>query len=282
MNPYPPQFWLYQSAFVMQLVALALFVGYATAPRRSLSSAATAALGLSLALLGFFALLYSLRVGRLPLASGFEFVLVWSMALTALVVWVEWRHKLGLLGAFLVPLSALTLLMGFRFGHDDANATLGLPPGWLLLHVLLVVAAFACFTATAGVAGAYLVQAQQLKRKTLGVLSEQLPALGELEALTTRLGAAGLALLTGSLLAGFVWKWRWFGQFGLDDPKVRFALCVLFAWSGLLLLRRQGALQGRRLALAILFVFLAIFFGYYLVNLYFGGHGFLQASLGGV
>lgn len=281
MNPMPPQFWLYQSAFVMQLVAVALFVGYAAAPRRSLSSAATAALGLSLGLLGLFALLYSLRVGRLPLASGFEFVLVWSMALTLLVVRVEWKHQLGLLGAFLAPLSALTLLMGFRFVKDGSAPALGLPAGWLLAHVLFVVGAFACFTATAGVAGAYLVQARQLKRKQLGALSYQLPALGELEALTARLGMAGLGLLVASLLAGFAWKWRWFGMLGLADPKVRFALGVLLAWSGVLLLRRQGALQGRRLALAILLIFLAIFLGYYLVNIYFGGHGFLQASMGG-
>lgn len=277
----PPHFWLYQSAFVLQLVAVALFVGYAASPRRAFSSAATAALALSLLLLGLFAGLQGLRHGRLPLASSFEFVLVWGLALTGLVVWVEWRHQLGLLGVFLSPLSSLTLLMGFRMARAAAEPAPGLAPAWLLLHVLLGVGAFACFSATAGTAGAYLVQARQLKRKQLGPLSYQLPPLGVLEALAARLGWAGLALLGSSLAAGFVWKLRWYGHLGLDDPKVRFALGVLSAWSGALWLRRQGALQGRRLALAFLLLFLAVFLGYYLVNLYFGGHAFLQPSSGG-
>jgi ABC-type uncharacterized transport system permease subunit len=277
----PAHFWMYQSAFLLQLVALALFVGYAVSPRRSFSSAATAALGLSLALLAFFTVLLGARVGRLPLASGFEFVLVWSLALTSLVVWVEWRHQLGLLGLFLTPLGALTLLMGFPFARTVAQPVEGLPTALLFLHVALVVAAFACFSATAGVAGAFLVQARQLKRKHLGSVSYHLPALGVLDALAARLTLGGLLLLAWSLVAGFAFKWRWYGALGLDDVKVRFAMGVLAAWTGLLLLRRQGALQGRRLAWMQILFFVALFLAYYVVNRFWGGHGFLQALQGG-
>ncbi len=278
MNPMPQHFWLFQSAFVLQLVAVALFVGYAAAPRRAFSSAATAALGLSFALLLFYAVLKGSAAGRLPLASGFEFVLVWSLALTALVVWVEWRHQLGLLGAFLTPLSALTLLMGFPFARRVAVPAEGLPNALLFLHVALVVAAFACFTATAGVAGAYLVQARQLKRKHLGPASYHLPALGALDALAARLALAGLGLLGWGLAAGFAFKLRWYGQWGFEDVKVRFALGVLAAWAGVLLLRRQGALQGRRLAWLQILLFILMFLAYYVVNRFWGGHGFLQAA----
>lgn len=280
MSALPANFWLFQSAFVLQLVALSLFVGYAVAPRRGLSSAATAALGLSLLLLLFFATLMGFKQGRLPLASGFEFVVAWSAALTALVVWAEWRHQLGLLGFFLVPPSALTLLMGFRFAKADSIPAEGLPAGWLLAHVVLAMAAFACFTVSSGVAGAWLVQDRQLRRKALGPLSYRLPALGVLEALAARLAGIGLGALAFSLAAGFVWKWIWYRHFGLDDPKVLFAISVLLAYGGALLLRRQAVLQGRRLAALFVLFFFAVLFSYYLVNIYFGGHGFLQAAPG--
>jgi ABC-type transport system involved in cytochrome c biogenesis permease subunit len=271
-----PSFWLYQSAFGLQLVALALFSGYAAAPRRSFSSAATACLALSLALLLAQAGALGQAYHGLPLASGFEFVLLWSAILTALVVWVEWRHQLGLLGAFVSPLSAVTLLMGFRFAREAAQPAAGLPTPWLLVHVLCVVAAFACFTATAGVAGAFLVQQRQLKRARLGSLSYTLPPLGVLESLAARLGLAGLSLLGLSLWAGFLWRWRWSGGFGLEDAKVQFAVAVAGAWCVALLLRARGLLQGRRLAYAFIVLFLIVLFGYYLVNLYLSGHGFLR------
>ena len=218
MSPLPANFWLFQSAFVLQLVALSLFVGYAVAPRRGLSSAATAALSLSLALLLFFDALMGFKQGRLPLASGFEFVVAWCIGLTALVVWAEWRHQLGLLGFFLTPPSALTLLMGFRFVKADAVPAEGLPAGWLLAHVVLAMAAFACFTVSSGVAMAWLVQDRQLKRKALGMLSYQLPALSALESLAARLAAVGLGALAFSLAAASATSGQVAGGFSASRP----------------------------------------------------------------
>lgn len=276
----PPHFWLFQAAFVLQLVALALFVGYALAPRRGRSAAATVSLTLSLALLFLYFVLLGRQDGRLPLSSGFEFLLVWGIALTALVVWVEWRHQLGLLGAFVTPPSVLVLLMVFRFARADATPTPGLPAGWLLLHVLGLVVAFACFTTAAGVAGAWLVQSRQLKRKALGALSYQLPPLEALDSLAAGLAAAGLLTWVLGLAAGFTWRLHWDGQWGFGDPSVRFALGIASAYGAALLLRARGALRGRRLALLFILLFLVVLFGYYLVSLYFGGHSFLQPRAG--
>jgi len=86
------------------------------------------------------------------LTNGFEAVSAWGLALTALVVEVEWRHRLGLLGAFLAPLSAATLLMGFRFAQSADQAMQGLGDAWLLTHVALAMLSYALFTAAAGAA----------------------------------------------------------------------------------------------------------------------------------
>jgi ABC-type transport system involved in cytochrome c biogenesis permease subunit len=279
MNP-PPYFWLYQAAFLLQAPALLLFLAYAWQARRALSLTATGLLSASLALHLLFTALSASADGRLPLASGFEALSLWGLALTGLVVWVEWRHQLGLLGAFLSPLSLLTLLMGFRFAQADAQPVPGLQDWRLLVHVALAMAAYALFTGAAGVAGAYLVQERQLKAKRMARLLYQLPSLQELEGLLARLILAGVSALGLGLLAGFAWRLSYDGSLGLDDPKVGFSLGVGALYGLALALRRRGAIGGRRLAWLALLTFVLLFLGYYLVNLYLGGHGFLKTAGG--
>jgi HemX protein len=277
MTDTPPVFfWLYQAAFVLQLPALALFVSYAVKPKRSLALAATAFLAASLVAHAVFTALLAFSSGRLPLASGFEAVSAWGLALTALVVEVEWRHRLGLLGVFLAPLSAATLLMGFRFALSADQPVPGLGDTWLLTHVALAMLSYAFFTAAAGAAGAYLVQDLQLKSKRMGALFYELPPLGELEALLARLAGAGLAALCLAVGMGFVWRLRLGFPLLSADPKIGFSLGMALAYALGLAARWRGPLRGRRFAWLCMLLFLALFFGVYLVDLYFGGHAFLR------
>jgi len=277
MTESPPVFfWLYQTAFVLQLPAVLLFVSYAFKPKRVLALLATGLLAASLAEHVLFTALLAWSSGRLPLASGFEAVSAWGLALTALVVEVEWRHRLGLLGAFLAPLSAATLLMGFRFALSADQAVPGLGDAWLLCHVALAMLSYAFFTAAAGAAGAYLVQDRQLKSKRMGALFYELPPLGELEALLARLAGAGLLALCLAIAAGFVWRLRLGLPLASTDPKIGFSLGMALAYGFGLAARLQGPLRGRRFAWLCVLLFLTLFFGVYLVDLYFGGHAFLR------
>jgi len=275
-----PYFWLYQCAFGLQIPAVALFLAYAFSPRRAFSATATGFLSASLGCHALFVALSAWGAGRLPLASGFEALSAWGLVLTALVVAVEWRYKMGLLGAFLAPLSAATLLMGFRFAQADAAPIPGLDDAWLLAHVALVMASYAPFTAAAGVAGAYLVQERQLKAKRLDPLFYELPSLQALEGLLAALAGAGAGSLGLGLLAGFVWRWHYDHSLGLGDATVLYSVAMVWLYAVGLWLRARGPLRGRRFAWLCLAGFLLVFFGYYLVNLYFGGHEFLQSGGG--
>jgi HemX protein len=273
---HPAFFWLYEAAFGLQLPALVLFLSYAFKPKRSLALAATAFLAASLLAHLTFTALLALNAGRLPLTNGFEAVSAWGLALTALVVEVEWRHRLGLLGAFLAPLSAATLLMGFRFAQSADQTMPGLGDAWLLTHVALAMLSYALFTAAAGAAGAYLVQDGQLKAKRMGALFYELPPLGELESLLARLAGAGLAALGLAIATGFVWRLRLGLPLFSADPKIGFSLGMAAAYALGLLARWRGPMKGRRFAWLCVALFVALFFGVYLVDLYFGGHAFLR------
>jgi HemX protein len=156
----------------------------------------------------------------------------------------------------------------------------GLDDAWLLSHVALAMLSYAPFTAAAGVAGAYLVQERQLKAKRLDPLFYQLPSLQALEGLLAALAGAGAAALGLGLLAGFVWRWRYDHSLGLGDPTVLYSVAMVWLYGVGLWLRARGPLRGRRFAWLCLAGFLLVFFGYYLVNLYFGGHEFLQPGGG--
>ncbi|MGH7441996.1 MAG: cytochrome C assembly family protein [bacterium] len=272
----PPFFGLYQAAFALQVPALLLFVVYAFLPRRPLALAAVACLAASLAVHIGFTACFAAAAGRLPLASGFEAVSFWGLLLTALVVCVEWRHRLGLLGAFLAPLSAATLLMGFRFARSASQAVPDLGDARLLAHVALAMLAFALFTVAAGVAGAYLVQERQLKAKRMGILSYELPPLDELERLLYRLARTGVGAFVLSIIAGYTWRIHLGLPLVSADPKVVFSLAVVAAYALCLVRRWRGSLGGRHFAVACVVLFLVLFFGVYLVDLYFGGHAFLR------
>ena len=283
MNPVTvsiPQFWLYQAAFFLQLVAVILFFVYAAEPRRGFSLAARTSLTAAVILQGVFLVFLGVAQGGLPLASGFGALCFWSLDLAVLVLWAEWRHKLGLLGAFLAPLSALMLLMGFRFARVSSQATPGLAELWLALHVALAMFSYACFTVAAGTAAAYLVQARQLKRKQMSRWLYQLPPLNDIEALASAFALIGSAALGISLAAGFIWERKLGLAPTFADPKVLFNIFLWLAYAGTSIMRRRFALRGRRYAFILLLLFVLVFFGYYLVNLYFGGHEFLTPAVG--
>src|SRR5258708_6120407 len=95
-------FWIYQSAFVLQLLVLALFLGYAARAQRSFSVAATWLLGFSGLLQLFFTLLLAAHDRALPLGNAFEALNFWALIFTAVTLALEIRYQIGLLGLFLV------------------------------------------------------------------------------------------------------------------------------------------------------------------------------------
>jgi ABC-type transport system involved in cytochrome c biogenesis permease subunit len=265
-------FWLFQTAFALQLLAVALFAGYAVKPSRNFSVAATLTLGFALGLQCLFTLLVAFHNSSLPLGNAFEALNFWALLFTALALRLEWRYQMGLLGAFLAPFSALLMLMGIRFSHVADGAELPVGGIFLFLHVGLPMAGYALFTASAGVAMAWLIEARQIKTLHLGPVYE-LPALEVLEKLATRLAAWGLLGLSAGLLAGFLGNREQFVVHLGSDPKIAMSFMAWLFYAASLLLRK-GGLRGKRFAYLLLLGFVALFFSYYLVNVFWGGHAF--------
>ncbi len=124
-------FWIYQTAFVVQLLSLSLYLAYAARAERGFAVAATWLLSFSALLQLLFTAMLAFRDQAVPLGNAFEALNFWALLFSGVTLVLELRYQVGLLGVFLVPFSALLILMGFRF--EEALPLSVAPLGGLFL-----------------------------------------------------------------------------------------------------------------------------------------------------
>src|SRR4051794_12818712 len=127
---------------------------------------------------------------------------VW-LVVGAYLIW-GCRPRYRLLGLAVMPLAAVLFAVTRIGGGTRAGQTSDYGNLFLVLHVGLVLAAFAGFTLAAGLAGLYLWQESRLKRRAADILRLRLPPLASLERLTWRTIVVSVPLLTFGLVIGIV------------------------------------------------------------------------------
>ena len=160
---------------------------------------------------------------------------VWLVVGAYLIWGCNARYRL--LGLGVMPLAAALLVLahvgggtGLAAGSDYGNL-------FLVLHVGLVLAAFAGFTLAAALAGLYLWQERRLKRRSADILRLRLPSLATLERLTARTIAWGLPALTLGIASGLV---RLEQDGGGIDALMAVTFLTWAVYGGFLLLRPTG------------------------------------------
>jgi ABC-type uncharacterized transport system permease subunit len=273
----PPYFILFRIAFDSLVLALVLSGAYLVVPRPALIRTSLVAVLVALVSHSLFFALTWIGQGGLPLVSNFGSLSFLALGLVWVFFVVEWRYRLGILGTFILPIPTLFLLMGFRFVLLPAppSNVLAMHNGYLAGHVAFSMLAYAFFTTAAGVALAYLVQHRQLKSRHPGAVAYRLPPLEELERLCFFCVWAGFVLLSVGMLAGAMWSLQTLGRLQWD-AKVFLSLCLWLLYGFYLAMRQAGGFRGRHSAALLLLGFFVFFFGYYLANVYGGGHKFLN------
>jgi ABC-type uncharacterized transport system permease subunit len=127
---------------------------------------------------------------------------VWLVVGAYLIWGCSPRYRL--LGLGVMPLAAALFLVARVGGGTDAGASSHYGNLFLVLHVGLVLAAFAGFTLAAALSAVYLWEERRLKRRAADILRLRLPSLVVLERLTKRTVLVSLPLLTLGLAAGLV------------------------------------------------------------------------------
>lgn len=168
------------------------------------------------------------------------------------LIWAR-STSLSVLGAVVAP-AALVVLAAARLSPSgeavEELTTLG------RVHIALATIGVALFALATAVAGVYLLQERNLKRKKFdGVLFKRVAALETLDTLAHRLIVVGFPIFTLSLMLGVVWVSQ--RASGFDRPEYPIALITWLSFAGLLVGRTTLGWRGRKAAALTIVGFVA-------------------------
>ncbi|MBA3364319.1 MAG: cytochrome c biogenesis protein CcsA [Actinobacteria bacterium] len=176
---------------------------------------------------------------------------VW-LVVGAYLIW-GCRARFRLLGLGVMPLVFGLLLLAWAGGGTAVGSESRYPDLFLVLHVGLVLAAFAGFTLAAALSGLYLWQEHQLKRhEGARMLRLRAPSLVSLDATSARTIAVALPALTLGIGAGLA---RLASEGGELDPLMIFTGLAWLVYALFLVVRYGLGWHGRRAAMLVLLGF---------------------------
>jgi HemX protein len=203
----------------------------------------------SIMLLGFLFLTGFLHqrgqiVGRCPLTNLFEVLVFLSWAVVLFYFVIGGNYRLSLLGTFTAPMVFFLLTIAQLQPSAWAPPVYKPSAGfWPEMHAAVSMIAYGAF-ALACVAGVmYLIQERLLKRHRLNSIFQNLPSIHDLGVAMQRVLVAGLILLTGGLISGFL-----AGNAGEHKAAIIWAVGVWILYSVVVVLRWTHRVSARRIA----------------------------------
>jgi ABC-type uncharacterized transport system permease subunit len=175
---------------------------------------------------------------------------VW-LVMSAYLIW-GCRARYRLLGLAVTPLAVALFVVARLGGGTELGARSNYSNLFLVLHVGLVLAAFAGFTLAAGLAAVYLFQERRLKRHDAAILRVPAPALQTLDALAARTIVVSLPALTLGIAVGVA---RLRDRGGSIDALMAVTVATWLAYGSYLALRFGFGWRGRRTAFLALGAF---------------------------
>jgi ABC-type uncharacterized transport system permease subunit len=220
-------------------------VGYFGYVRRSGTPGRAAIWGVRLGWLAQTALL----VVQATSEDGFPWG-TWAGSLNLFVwlvvtVYLGVRRPYRLVGLAVMPLAAVLLVIARAGGGTGIGTRSQYSNAFLVLHVGLVLVAFAGFTLAAALSAFYLWQERRLKRREVTILRRPAPSLATLDGLAARAVMFSLPALTLGLAVGLV---RLFADGERVDALVAATVATWFVWAAYLVLRTTRGWTGRRAA----------------------------------
>jgi ABC-type uncharacterized transport system permease subunit len=155
------------------------------------------------------------------------------------------RRPYRLLGLAVMPLAAVLLIVARAGGGTSIGTRSHYSNLFLVLHVGLVLAAFAGFTLAAALSALYLWQERRLKLRVATILRRPAPSLAVLDRLAARTVAVSLPLLTLGIAVGIA---RLIADGDHLDALVAATLVTWVVWAAYLLLRALRGWTGRNAA----------------------------------
>jgi ABC-type transport system involved in cytochrome c biogenesis permease subunit len=211
--------------------------------------------------------------GYIPIEGAFEsyFLFAWFVALIYFVVELIFRFQI--LGVFTMP--AVTILLGIAWGRYSAPTRLSslVQSSWIVMHVTVVFIAYAAFILAAGFGLFYLVQENQLKKRSVNIFLRRLPPLETLDEFATRAVEFAELFMTMGIATGVIRAIKEGGNW-ITDPLIISTAVTWFIYAFYLFARSVWGWRGRRAAIVSIVGFISVMAIRFIVQNYTYFHKF--------
>lgn len=222
---------------------------------------------------------YQMGYGHAPLSNMYESLVFFAWAIAIFYLWLEWKFKNRLIGAFAVPFAFLSMAYA-SFASEISSEIKPLVPAlqsnWLIAHVVTCFIGYAAFAVAGGIGIMYLLkdrheEGQKQQGAEAGGLLSTLPPLRIIDDITYKCIVFGFVWLSAGIITGAIWANEAWGTYWSWDPKETWSLITWFVYAAALHARFVKGWSGRRIAwIAIIGVF-SVIFTYYGVNFLLSG-----------
>jgi cytochrome c-type biogenesis protein CcsB len=205
---------------------------------------------------------YQMGFGRPPFSNLYESLIFFAWTIAAIYLIMEHLYKSRAMGAFVIPLSFLSMAYAGLQPSEIQPLVPVLKSNWLIAHVITCFLGYAGFALAAGLALMYVIKRQTQGSGVWGLL----PSLQVLDNLIYQNIVIGFILLTAGIITGSIWAHQAWGSYWSWDPKETWSLITWFVYAGILHARMVRGWQGLRIAVLALVGFACVLFTYFGVN----------------
>ncbi|MEW6544154.1 MAG: cytochrome c biogenesis protein CcsA [Nitrospirota bacterium] len=263
----PALFFL--TTIVLYLAGTAFFLAYLLRRSEALSKVSLGVTGVGFVSHTFALLARMMERGHVPLSSFHEAMSFFSWALVLVFLLVEFRHRIHVLGSFILPLASISLLSAAALPQEVPTLQPMLSTVWV--HVTLSMLGTVGF-AVAFVAGImYLIQDGLLKSKRFNVLYAKLPPLDFLDRLNQQSIVMGFPLLTLGIITGAISAEFARGSYLNWNPEQLWALVTWVFYFVVLLGRLTVGWRAKRAAYLTIIGFAGVVLTF--IGVVLKGHG---------
>jgi len=215
----------------------------------------------------------TVSTGHAPFTNMYEYSTSFAWGIILVYLFAEFKYKLKVLGAFVVPVGLLIILSTdmLNIGKEGGDLMPALQSNWLTAHVAVAVIAYGAYAFSFGLAIMYFIKDNLVKSKSRSFFNENLPSVELLDELSYRFIVfafpfMSLVIITGAIWAEFAWGryWSW-------DPKETWSLITWLVYAAYLHARFTYGWKGKKAAWLSIFGFLTVLFTYYGVNMLLSG-----------
>jgi len=218
---------------------------------------------------------YRQGIGHAPLTNMYESVVFFSWTIILFYLFIEWKFKTKIIGAFAVPFAFLAMAYA-SFSTDLTKAINPLVPAlqsnWLIAHVVTCFVGYAAFAVAAALGIMYLLKntASETTGPAAG-FSSRFPAPAIIDDIIHKTMVFGFIWLSGGIITGAIWANSAWGTYWSWDPKETWSLITWFFYAIILHTRYTRGWSGTKIALLAIFGFASVLFTYYGVNFLLSG-----------